>query len=47
MQDLVKIQGKAKNVFKYIELMNKHNGKMTLGEIVKSGKAIKIDLRQY
>jgi len=47
MKDVIKIQGKAKNVFKYVELMNKHNGKMTLGELAKSGKTVKIDLRQY
>ncbi len=47
MKDLVQIKGKAKNVFKYVELMNKYNGHMTLGELAKSGKTIKIDLRQH
>ena len=45
MKDVIKIEGKAKNVFKYIELMNKHNGKLTLGELVKNNKQVKIELQ--
>jgi hypothetical protein len=45
MKELVQVRGKAKNVFKYVELMNRHNGKVTLGELAKKGKSVKIDLR--
>lgn len=45
MKEIVKVKGKAKDVFKYVELMNKHNGKMTLGELSKRNKSTVIDLR--
>lgn len=45
MKEIVQVRGKAKNVFKYVELMNKKNGKMTLGELAKKGGNTKIDLR--
>ena len=45
MKDLIKIEGKAKNVFKYVELMNKHNGNMTLADLAKKNKQVKIELQ--
>ena len=45
MKNVIKIEGKAKNVFKYVELMNKHNGNMTLKELAKLNKQVKIELQ--
>jgi hypothetical protein len=44
MQKVMKIQGTAKNVFKYIELMNKYQGKTTLKDLA-NRKGVNIDLR--
>lgn len=44
MKEVLQIRGKAKNVFKYVEVMKRNNGKMTIGELAKKNKATKIDL---
>ncbi|MBN2238736.1 MAG: hypothetical protein JW712_03100 [Dehalococcoidales bacterium] len=45
MKEIIKIEGKAKNVFKYVELMNKQNGNITLGELAKKNTQVKIELQ--
>ncbi len=45
MKQLIQISGKAKQVFKYMELLNRHKGKVTLGELAKDNKTLKLDLK--
>jgi|APIni6443716594_1056825.scaffolds.fasta_scaffold2410259_1 hypothetical protein len=44
MKEIVQISGKAKNVFKYVELMKRQNGNVTLGELAKRSGKSKIEL---
>ena len=44
MQQLLTISGKAKNVFKYMGLINRHKGNITLKKLAKENKTIKIAL---
>jgi len=44
MQQLLTVSGRAKNVFKYMELINRHKGNITLKKLAKENKTIKIDL---
>ena len=45
MKPIIQISGKAKQVFKYMELLNQHKGNVTLKELAKDNKTIKLDLR--
>ncbi len=44
MKPIIQVQGKAKRVFKYIELLSRHRGKTTLKELAKDNKTLKLDL---
>ena len=44
MKEVIQVKGKAKNVFKYVEMMKKHKGHVTLGELSKNMKSIKVEL---
>jgi hypothetical protein len=44
MKEVIEVKGKAKNVFKYVEMMKKHKGNVTLGELSKNVKSIKVQL---
>jgi len=45
MKQIIRISGKSKQVFKYIELLNRHKGSVTLRELAKDNKTLKLDLR--
>lgn len=45
MKPIIEISGKAKQVFKYMELLKRHKGNVTIKELVKGNKTFKIDLR--
>ena len=45
MKQIIQISGKAKQVFKYVELLNRHKGNVTLRELAKDNKTLKLDLR--
>ena len=45
MKQIIQISGKAKQVFKYMELLNRHKGNVTLRELAKDNKTLKLDLR--
>ncbi|MFC1948746.1 hypothetical protein ACFLW0_01030 [Chloroflexota bacterium] len=45
MEKVIEIRGKAKQVFKYIELMNRYKGDATLKDLAKNQKVCKIDLK--
>ena len=45
MKQIIQISGKAKQVFKYMELLNRHKGNVTLAELAKDSKTLKLDLR--
>ena len=44
MKNVIEIKGKAKNVFRYVELMKQQKGNVTVGELAKNVKSIKIEL---
>ena len=45
MKPIIEISGKAKNVFKYLEVLNQHSGNTTIGKLAKNHKSIKIELK--
>ncbi len=45
MKQIIQVSGKAKQVFKYIELLGRHRGNVTLKELARDNKALKLDLR--
>jgi len=45
MKPIIQISGKAKHVFKYMALVNRHKGNVTLKELAKNNKTIKLDLK--
>ena len=45
MKPVIQISGKANKVFKYVELLNRYKGKVTLKEWARDNKNIKLDLR--
>ncbi len=45
MKQIIRVEGKAKQVFKYIELLSRHKGSVTLKELEKNNKTLKLDLR--
>ena len=45
MKRIIQISGKAKQVFKYVELLNRYQGNMTLKELAKNNKTFKLDIR--
>jgi len=45
MKPIIQISGKAKQVFKYMELLKRHKGNVTLEELEKDNKTLKLDLR--
>ena len=45
MKKVIEVRGKAKQVFKYIELLGSNKGNVTLKELAKNNKTFKLDLR--
>jgi len=45
MKQVIQISGKAKQVFKYMELLKRHKGNVAIKELGKDHKSLKIDLR--
>ena len=45
MKKDIEVAGKAKQVFKYIELLSRKKGNVTLKELAKENKPLKLDLR--
>ena len=45
MQTVIHVSGKAKQVFKYMELLSRHKGNKSLKELAKDNKTFKLDLR--
>jgi len=45
MKTVIQVSGKAKQVFKYTELLSRHKGNVTLKELVKNNKTLKLNLR--
>lgn len=45
MKPTIQVSGKAKQVFKYIELLSRYRGNVTLKELAKDKKTLKLDLR--
>ena len=45
MKPIIQISGKAKQVFKYMELLKRHRGNVTLKELAKNNETLKLDLR--
>ncbi len=45
MKPIIQVSGKAKQVFKYVELLSRHRGNVTLKELAKDNKTLKLDLR--
>ncbi|MDP2730736.1 MAG: hypothetical protein Q8O55_09685 [Dehalococcoidales bacterium] len=45
MKPVIQVSGKAKHVFKYMELLSRHKGSMTLKDLAKDNKTFKLDLR--
>ena len=45
MKQVLEVRGKAKQVFKYMELLSRHKGNVTLKDLAKHGKTVKVELR--
>ena len=45
MKSIIQVSGKAKQVFKYMELVKRHKGKVTLKELAKDNKTFRLDLK--
>lgn len=45
MKQVIRLSGKAKQVFKYMELLNRYQGKTALKDLVKANRTIKLSLR--
>ena len=45
MKPIMQISGKAKQVFKYIELLSQYQGKTTIRKLAQHNKTFKLDLR--
>ncbi len=45
MKGIIKVRGKSNQVFKYIELLCRYQGNVTLKELDKDNKTLKLDLR--
>ena len=45
MKQVIKVSGKAKQVFKYVEILGRNRGNVTLKELEKENKTLKLDLR--
>ena len=45
IKEIIKVSGKAKQVFRYVELLSNHRGHVTLKELAKDNKTFKLDLR--
>ncbi len=45
MKQIIQVSGTAKQVFKYVEALNRHKGKVTLEELVKKNKTLNLDMR--
>ncbi len=46
MKNVIEVRGKAKQVFRYMELLNRHKGNVTIEKLAKENKPIKLDLRK-
>lgn len=45
MKQIVQVSGKAKRVFKYIEVLGRNKGNTTLKQLEKDNKTLKLNLR--
>ena len=45
MKEILQVKGKAKQVFKFVDVLSRHKGNVTLKELAKNNKTLKIDLR--
>ena len=45
MKRVIQISGKAKQVFKYMELLSRYQAKTTLKDLMKANRTVKLDLR--
>ena len=45
MKQIIQVSGKAKQVFKYTEILARHKGNVTLKELEKDKKTLKLDMR--
>jgi len=43
MKEIIKIRGKANQVFKYVELLKSYKGNETIGELAKRNETLKLD----
>jgi hypothetical protein len=44
MKTIIQVSGKARQVFKYIELINRYKGNATLKELAKKNKTINLKM---
>ncbi len=44
MRQVIKVTGKAKNVFKYIDVMARHNGNISIEKLAKGKQSRTIEL---
>ncbi len=45
MKQIIQVSGKAKQVFKFIEVLGRHKGNVTLKELAKDNKTFKLNLK--
>ena len=45
MEQVIQVSGKAKQVFKYMELLGRYKGNVTLKELAKDNKTLKLNLK--
>ncbi len=45
MKKIIQVSGKANQVFKYVELLSRHRGKVNIKDLARDNKTIKLDLR--
>ncbi len=45
MKTIIQVSGKAKQVFKYVELLSRYKGNVTLKELAKDNKTLKLNLK--
>ena len=46
MKQLIRLSGNARQVFNYMELLSRYNGKTTLKELEKENKTIRLSLKK-
>jgi hypothetical protein len=46
MKNVIEVRGKARQVFKYLDLLNRHKGNVTIAKLAQENKPFKLDLRK-